>query len=278
MANDLVPKVSSSPTLLASSIVCDIRDHFQLLGDEDGGQSEQEWACCQALTLKVESWCEWFTENHAPGAEPEKLAQAKQWDVDFRILLLAFPVVGARLLYLADACYEIDKAICGLGHITSQKAEELKAMDVITYLASGDPISLWKIGLCELEEDIRNDDGNRLANFIRVEDIQTAVYEFNHSYDMDFWLYVADDMSEHGWYDPYTLRKRIDTRNSLLDLSLKTLNEAVAAAKKRGPRNQRETAIPDKGQASTGFQDQARLNESKRHPKLPMKMHDEIAY
>jgi hypothetical protein len=254
MASEPPPDNSTTASSRVSRVLKEIRDSFQ--DEEESGW--QEWTWSEALALKITTWDSWFWEKHALGNNPEKVASEKYWDIDFRIFFLAYPFPGSYLLRLVEACYEIDKAMCGMAHITSKQVEKGKDMDPLLYLMSEDLISLWKMDLCQLQDDIDNDRSSRLACFVRVQDIGAAADEFMDCLNHDFWTNVITTMEENGWPAPYKLQKRIEARESLVSLSLEALRESVQAARKRGPPNPTKSITSDRI-FSTGFQDQARL-------------------
>jgi hypothetical protein len=112
MADSLVLKESpSSPrsTLLLEDIIRDIREMYEC---RDSPESF-EWVSSKALKDRVTSWCKRFADKYPSGTSLTGLANSKQWDVEFWIFSLAYPTSRADLLRFVDACYAVDKAICG---------------------------------------------------------------------------------------------------------------------------------------------------------------------
>src|SRR5205809_5513639 len=262
MANNSDTEEISVRNISPSRIISEIVECFA----DDWDSEEFEWANSETLEEQVTSWCTWFTDNHPPDAEPDKIAYAKQWDVDFRIFFIAFPAPGAYLLRLVNACYGIDKAICGVSSITSQEVEKWRDMNHFEYLRSEDLISRWKIGLCQLQDDIDQDNSSRLANLIRVQDIEAAAAALDDALKNDFWDNVFTNFTENsGWPSSSKLERRIDARQRLISISVATLKESVRAARERGYPNPKRSTVSDEAKptASAGFRDQALLNEGK---------------
>lgn len=181
-----------------SDIIDEISDLYGLFGSEHESEA-LEWALSQTLKQQVTLWCTWFTDNHPPGSQPREIADAKQWDVDFRVFFITFPISGARLLRLAEACYGIDRALCGATTITSQEAKMWRKMDQFEYIMSEDLISRWKIGLCQFQEAIEQDPSSELAISIRVHDLRVAVSALVDALQNDFWDDVLTHLEEQGW-------------------------------------------------------------------------------
>jgi hypothetical protein len=65
-----------------------------------------------------------------PLAVLERLENSKQ-PPDFRVVILACPEIGFSLLCALDACYTIDKAMCGTFASALAKVKTLQSMDPI---------------------------------------------------------------------------------------------------------------------------------------------------
>jgi hypothetical protein len=247
-----------------SGIIDDISAPYGPLGSEHESEA-LEWALSQTLKQQVTSWCTWFTDNHPPGSQPREIADAKQWDVDFRVFFIAFPISGARLLRLAEACYGIDRALCGATTITSQEAKTWRKMDQFEYIMSEDLISRWKIGLCQFQEAIEQDPSSELAISIRVRDLRVAASALVDALQGDFWDYVLTHLEEQGWMVSFRLQRSIETREKLVSLSLAAVDKSVEAVKNGEYPNPARRIVSDKARANAiaGFQDQALLNEGR---------------
>jgi hypothetical protein len=257
MADNLVLKESSSSpesTLLPDDIISDI---CELYGYRDGPES-LEWANSKALKDRVTSWCKRFADKYPSGTSLTGLANSKQWDVEFWIFFLAYPTSGADLLRFVDACYAVDKAICGTSTTGQKEIEKWRDIDPFNYILMEDLTARWEADLCQLLDDIEHDNGNRLANFLRVQAISRAIAELDEVLSNDFADYVFTNMSEAGWPDPFILEKMIHTRQLILETSIKSLVISVSQAEERWQTN---TARSPNSGPSTSYQSPGGLNE-----------------
>lgn len=255
--NPVLKESSSSPKLavLPNDIIGAIWDQYE---DQGEASVAAEWANSKALKDRVTCWCKWFADNH-PGATPIDLVNLEKWDVDFRIFFLALPVPGAHLLRFADACYEVDKAICGTSAASLRVLEELQRMDPFKYILSEDLIARWKEYLSQLLNDIEHDIGNRLSNMFRVDGIANAFYQINGAVDDIFIDEVFRTVEEYSFLSTsLILEDRINTCQIILEKSLKILRLAMEQADQRAQTN---TIKPLISATSTIYQDPERINQ-----------------
>lgn len=186
-------------------------------------------------------------------------ACSEKWDVDFRIFFLAFPIPGARLLRFVDACYEVDKTIYSASTAGLRKIEKWRNMDPFKYILSEELIARWKKDLCQLLDDIDYDTGNRLSNALQVQAIASGFYGIDHVLDADFMDCVFTTVEENGDFPmSFILADRINTRQSILQKSVKALNLSVELAEDRWRTN---TAKPPISATSTNYQDTGLTNQ-----------------
>jgi hypothetical protein len=258
MADNLVLKESSSSpesTLLPKDIISDICELYENRDDPESW----EWANSKTLENQVTSWCKRFTDKYPSGTSLTGLANSKQWNVEFWIFFLAYPTSGADLLRFVDACYAVDKAICGTSTTRQKEIEKWRDIDPFNYILMEDLTARWEADLCQLLDDIEHDNGNRLANFLRVRAISRATAELEGVLSNDFADYVFTYMSEEAsWPYPFTLEKMIHTRQLILETSIKSLAISVSQAEERWQTN---TASSPNSGPSTSYQSPGGLNE-----------------
>jgi hypothetical protein len=132
-------------------------------------------------------------------------------------------------------------------------------IDPFNYILMEDLTAQWEANLCQLLDDIEHDNGNRLANFLRVKAISRATAEIGEVLSSDFAGYAFTNMSEEAsWPYPFTLEKMIDTRQLILETSIKSLMISVNQAEERWQTN---TARSPNSGPSTSYQSPGSLNE-----------------
>lgn len=247
MANIVINKESTPSVSSPTAILDKIREHYRNDDASDGLQ----WAMSKELERQVSSWHDWFTKNYLQ-EWPARILNGK----DFRIFFLIFPIAGAHVLRVVEACYGIDMALCGTSRGAMEKAAKWKDMDKFDYLKWGDLIAWWEVELVQLQQDIYSETPNRLLNSLRVTKIETAASGMlgvlptfhenvcnytNHSFQTtEFNL----------------LQKAVFNRERLLTDSLKYLVESASLAAKR-PSKSTEHEV------GALIQDQKLINEGK---------------
>jgi hypothetical protein len=125
---------------------------------------------------EIQSWFQWF-ETTYPDADNNKedqlLQESKGW-LDFRLLFIRFPTETYLLMRKLDACYAVDKALCGFSSPSSTWLQKLQNMDKLEYLSSEELIVWWEVSLCELDELIKSREAVSVSDTFQVTDIVTA--------------------------------------------------------------------------------------------------------
>jgi hypothetical protein len=114
---------------------------------------------------QISEWREWYIGKY-PHTAPERLAEEHGKIVDIRVLFMAYPIPAYSILLFLEACYEVDKAICGLDTIAlaSIKRWHLpQDMTAYKYLLSDEMVLWWKAELCELNNEIHSRASNRVS-------------------------------------------------------------------------------------------------------------------
>lgn len=206
-------------------------------------------------------WCKWFAEEHPTESDAKHLAVLDFWDGDFRIIFLAYPGPGARLLCFAEACYRVDKAICGTSKEAVRECEKLKAMDPLKYLFSEELITWWEMDLCQLFDDIEEGKSNRLVSLVRVEEISDAVQGLLATINDRFCDHVFTELQGEGWTMSYTLQRNIYRRCNIVQPAQEELQSALYRSRQRMLLNTAMPIVPSDPGVTASYQNLEHLNE-----------------
>jgi hypothetical protein len=122
------------------------------------GENDPESAISKKLEHDIQSWFQWFetTYPRAVGNKPLELLEENKQPIDFRIFFIAFPIEVFILTRVLDACYSVDKALCGFSSLSSARLQDLQSMDKFEYLCSEELITWREVSFCELDELIKS--------------------------------------------------------------------------------------------------------------------------
>jgi hypothetical protein len=184
---------------------------------------------------QINEWREWYIGKY-PHTTPESLVEKHGKNVDIRVLFMAHQIPAYSILLFLEACYEVDKAICGLDTIAlaSIKRWHLpQDMTAYQYLLSDEMVLWWKSELCELNNEIHSRASNRVSVSLRVRGISNALAKLDRVIDggdgigdtigTRIWTYAGEGDFEL----PSGLSEGIYGRQELLEDSLKILREGL---------------------------------------------------
>jgi hypothetical protein len=199
--------------------------------EDDGTEQSSVWGRYD----QISEWREWYIGKY-PHTNPKNLVEKHGKNVDIRVLFIAYQIPAYSILLFLEACYEVDKAICGLDTIAlaSIKRWHLpQDMATYQYLLSDEMVLWWKSELCELNNEIHSRASNRVSVSLRVRGISNALAKLDRVIDggggIDYtigtriWTYAG----EGGFELPSGLSDGIYGRQELLEDSLKILREGL---------------------------------------------------
>jgi hypothetical protein len=141
-----------------------------------GDEADLETIISKKWEQEIQSWFQWFETTYPDedGNKHLQLLQESKERVDFRLLFIAFPIGTFLLMRALDACYAVDKALCGFSSPSSTRLQKLQSMDKLEYLSSEELIVWWEVSLCELDELIKSRESVSVSDTFQVTDIVTA--------------------------------------------------------------------------------------------------------
>jgi hypothetical protein len=121
-------------------------DYIFSLIRERYGNGNEESPVTRTFERELQLWYQWFVDaypNAGSLAVLERLENSQQ-SPDFRVVILACPEIGFSLLRALDACYAVDKAMCGTSTSALAKVKTLQSMERFEYLNSVELIEWWE--------------------------------------------------------------------------------------------------------------------------------------
>lgn len=189
---------------------------------------------------EIQSWFQWF-ETTYPDADmnkPLQLLRESKERIDFRLLLIAFPIEAFILMRVLAACYSVDKAICGFSSSSSTRLQNLQSMNQLEYLSSEELIAWWEVSLCELDDLIKSQDSVSMSDTFLVADIMAAnqtLQEMEDKLIEDCWPTMIEQWEV--WRDIPggigEIQRQIEKRTERLRLAADSLTTTFENAKKR---------------------------------------------
>ncbi|CZR54705.1 uncharacterized protein PAC_04589 [Phialocephala subalpina] len=129
----------------------------------------------------VVQWYEWCDRKY-PGTSElkdwENMASAAGEDIDIRLLMRANPHAGYAIMLFLEACYAVDKALCGtdMEALAMVKMWHMpQEMRAYKYLLSEEMMQWWARELAELENEIKSPVSNRVSLSWRVRDLSRCL-------------------------------------------------------------------------------------------------------
>jgi hypothetical protein len=190
---------------------------------------------------EFEEWREWYVANY-PHTEPESVMEKDGKNVDLRVVFMAFPIAAYSILLLLEACYEVDKAICGTDSVAQGSIRQWQLpheYGAYTYLLSEEMVFWWKRELIELSDEIQNGKTNRVSVVIRVQDIASGkrklerVVNSGWGFCDSIWESISTTILEGGIDMPAGVGDAIDSRVDLLVKSVDILQNELEQTKSR---------------------------------------------
>jgi len=142
------------------------------------------------------------------------------------------------LVRVLDACYTVDKALCGFSSASSTQIQKLQSIDKLEYLSSEELIAWWEVSLCELDELIKSRESVSVSDSFRLADIVTANRTLQEALNRlvgDCWT----PLREHPQVWEGLLRgvedieRQIEKRAERLRVAAKVVEKSFEALKKR---------------------------------------------
>jgi hypothetical protein len=126
---------------------------------------------------QFKEWRNWYIGkySHTP---PESLVRKDGKDVDIRVLFMAYPTLTYSILLCLEACFEMDKAVCGLDTIAFASVKQWhmpEDMTAYNYLLSDELVLWWQRELCELNKEIDSKISNAVSVSLRVRGLRNAL-------------------------------------------------------------------------------------------------------
>jgi hypothetical protein len=183
----------------------------------------------------VTQWYEWCDCKY-PGTKPgdwSGIASKAGEDVDIRLLTRGHSVAGYALLLFLEACYDVDKALCGTDVEALAKVkvwhipQEMKAYK---YLLSEEMKLWWATELAELEDEIITSFLKRVAPSLRIGSLRQClarvelVMKCAEGIKGNIWTQMEET---NGSAPPAGLSDAIFDRVRILKTSLEILGKAL---------------------------------------------------
>jgi hypothetical protein len=204
--------------------------NFRFAGDDIDGLP-----ITKANHDKIRSWVQWF-ESTYPTMEPDAVLESTKDAIDFRVFFLTYPIPGFALLRVTDACYHIDKALCGTSASALERVEKMWNMDQFKYLSSEDHTLWWQAALCELNDSIEDGNSGDLRVILQLQKVVRGaewLKSLCDELDEDCWIFFrespADEESVQMGYE--AVQASIYGRDTLLSTSAESLNNSFEKAK-----------------------------------------------
>jgi hypothetical protein len=186
----------------------------------------------------VAQWYEWCDLEY-PGTKPYdwmEIAAAAGEAVDIRLLIRAFEIAGYSILLVLEACYAVDRALCGTDAEALAKVEAWhmpQEMRAYKYLLSRDMILWWTSELTELEKEVRDPFSSQVYLSSRIEELQKClarlevIMQLGEGIGVNIWTTMGENFLE----PPAGLNDAIDDRVRLLKTSMEILWKALKQSK-----------------------------------------------
>jgi hypothetical protein len=185
----------------------------------------------------VDQWYDWCNREYRyPGINAmdwEDMARAAGDDVDIRLLIRGHSYAGYSLLLFLEACYAVDKALCGTDMEAFEKVkvwhmpQEIKAYK---YLMSDEMRHWWILELEELEKETRSSSSSRVSLSYRIGELEKClarletVLQSGEGIWTDIWT-TMEELS--GTVPPVGLDDAIGDRVTNLRTSVEILRKAL---------------------------------------------------
>jgi hypothetical protein len=190
---------------------------------------------------QINEWREWYIRKY-PHTTPESLVKEHGKNVDIRVLFMAHQIPAYSILLFLEACYEVDKAICGPDTVALASIKRWhmpQDMTAYQYLLSDEMVLWWKSELCELNNEIYSRVSNQVSVSLRVRGIFNALAKLDRVVDRggDLGGTIGTRIWTHGGEAgvelPSRLAEAIYGRQELLVDSLKILGKALDRSEPR---------------------------------------------
>ncbi|PQE22395.1 hypothetical protein CJF32_00009348 [Rutstroemia sp. NJR-2017a WRK4] len=204
----------------------------------------------------VAQWYDWCDLNY-PGTKPgdwTKMANAAKEDVDIRLLVRAHAIPGYAILLFLEACYAVDRALCGTDTEALAKVQAWhmpQEMRAYKYILSKDMKFWWISELTQLEKEIRDPFSSRISVSLRIEELQRFISRQDVIQLGDVtWASIWNTSSDDEVLEPPVgLEDAIDERVGILKTSVEILSKALQKSK-QGEDVPSNTALPTNHKSS----------------------------
>ncbi|PQE17123.1 hypothetical protein CJF30_00003849 [Rutstroemia sp. NJR-2017a BBW] len=233
------------------AILDDMQAHYHEL-DIEGPEAINAWRRHDL----VAQWYDWCDLNY-PGmklGDWTKMATAAKEDVDIRLLVRAHAIPGYAILLFLEACYAVDRALCGTDTEALAKVQAWhmpQEMRAYKYILSKDMTFWWISELTQLEKEIRDPFSSRISVSLRIEELQRCISRLDV-------IWLGDGIRANIWtmnseYEdpepPVGLEDAIDERVGILKTSVEILSKALQKSK-QGEDVPSNTAFPTNHKSS----------------------------
>jgi len=182
----------------------------------------------------VTQWDEWCHLKYLGTKESHwgNIASAAGEDVDIRLLIKGYPIAGYAIMLFLEACYAVDKALCGTDMEAFAKVKEWhvpQEMKAYKYLLSEEMRQWWAAELGELESEIKSPFSSRVSLSWRIADLSRCVAKLEAVMDCKEGIgtNIWTTMEEYGSVPPVGLHEAIYGRVSNLRTSVEILRKVL---------------------------------------------------
>ncbi|KAL2068515.1 hypothetical protein VTL71DRAFT_14852 [Oculimacula yallundae] len=197
------------------------------------GVDDSEATRRHGLVVQWYDWCDLKYPGTVTLQDWEDMAAADGEDVDIRLLIRAHLISGYAILLFLEACYAVDRALCGtdVEAVAMVKMWHMPHdMRAYKYILSEERVQWWVRELAEIENEIKSPKSNRISLFWRVTDLRRCLAKLEaavHCGD-NIKTYIWTWMSQAcGRAPPSGLEDGIDIRVEQLFFSVKCLSRTL---------------------------------------------------
>lgn len=202
----------------------------------------------------VTQWYEWCDRQY-PSTKLQDwpdIASAAGEDVDIRLLIRGYSIAGYAILLFLEACYAVDRALCGTDVEALAKVKMWhmpQEMRAYKYLLSEEMTRWWATELAELENEIKSPFSNRVSLSWRIRDLSACLgrLEFIMEYGDGIGTNIWTTMEEENGSEPpagvddaiYNRVERLKTSVEILRKTLERSEQGDVASHVLPPDNHR---------------------------------------
>jgi hypothetical protein len=189
----------------------------------------------------VVQWYEWGDREYPGECDWKSKVSAAGPEVDIRVLIRMNSTAGYAILLFLEACYAVDKALCGtdIEALAEVKKWHMpQEMRAYKYLISEEMMLWWATELGELENEIKSPLSNRVSLSWRLDDLGNCLAKLEEILDCEnggietaIWTTIGESCQPEP---PPCMERAIYNRVDRLRSSIKILGKALKRSQQGG--------------------------------------------